>query len=67
MMAKPRRGSRNVARIHDHLSDLLGKRVDGGCDHCDAYQTVHIASYGATIRIHHDHWCPTLNSRAVPA
>ena len=47
-----------VAKI---LGPLDGGRIPGGCDSCDAYQTVTAGSAGMWhIHIHHDDWCPVL-------
>lgn len=43
------------------LGPLEGARITGGCDHCDAYQTVSPVAAGVwSIAIHHDDWCPVL-------
>jgi hypothetical protein len=42
------------------LGPLDGAEIPGGCDNCDAYQTVRAA--GAlmwSITVHHDEDCPT--------
>jgi hypothetical protein len=42
-----------------------GARIPGGCDRCDAYQTIHADHYGPDmhrILVHHDDWCPFLAS-----
>jgi hypothetical protein len=47
------------------LAALDGARIAGGCDHCDAYQTVHANYWGPNahrLSIHHDDWCPFLAS-----
>jgi hypothetical protein len=42
---------------------IEGEQIPGGCDRCDAYQTVEIESPGMhVIRIHHDDWCPVLKA-----
>lgn len=43
------------------LEMLAGARTPGGCDHCDAYQTVD-ASQAPIFRVtvHHDEWCPVI-------
>jgi hypothetical protein len=43
----------------DFLGGLAGLRIPGGCDDCDAYQTVdtrHAPIYRITV--HHDDTCP---------
>lgn len=45
-----------------------GARIPGGCDTCDAYQTVHADAYGPNlhrIAVHHDGWCPTYKRMGV--
>ena len=45
----------------DYLEQLTGQRIPGGCDECDAFQTVdtsHAPIY--RIAVHHDEWCPVL-------
>lgn len=37
--------------------------IPGGCDSCDAYQTVETNHYGPGMHrldVHHDNWCPVL-------
>ena len=51
--------------IHDALRSMLGPldgaRIPGGCDECDAYQTVSPVEAGVwTVTVHHDDWCPML-------
>jgi hypothetical protein len=46
------------------LAGLDGARIEGGCDYCDAYQTVAPAVAGVwTLAVHHDDWCPWLRQR----
>jgi hypothetical protein len=43
------------------IASLDGAQVPGGCDHCDAYQTVRAHADGPglhKITVHHDEWCP---------
>lgn len=44
------------------LGPLDGARLPGGCDDCEAYQTVEPGPFpGVWInRVHHDDWCPAL-------
>jgi hypothetical protein len=58
MAARPhRRGGHDRAR--ELFGPLDGAHVPGGCDHCDAYQTVRPIIAGIwNIKIHHDDWCP---------
>jgi hypothetical protein len=40
---------------------LEGARVDGGCEHCDAYQTVEAVKAGVwRLTVHHDPGCKRL-------
>jgi hypothetical protein len=50
------------------LGPLDGARIPGGCEVCDAYQTVAPAVAGVwTITVHHDDWCPQLARMARAA
>jgi len=41
------------------FADLIGQQIPGGCDDCDAYQTMSRHDSGAWIlNIHHDADCP---------
>jgi hypothetical protein len=41
------------------LGPLEGARIPGGCEHCDAYQTVEPVAPGVwSLTVHHDDWCP---------
>jgi len=42
------------------LDALLGQKIPGGCDDCDAYQTMAQADGFYILRVHHDDWCATL-------
>jgi hypothetical protein len=49
--------------LREMARQLRGQRVPGGCDECNAYQTMeedpdHPAIFH--LRIHHDDWCPFL-------
>lgn len=47
------------------LGPLDGDRIPGGCDTCDAYQTVHPLTAGVwSLTVHHDDWCPVLEATA---
>ena len=44
------------------LDAMTGHRMPGGCDDCDAYQTVTRESAGMyRLLVHHDHYCPWFN------
>ncbi len=48
-------------QLADTFGPLDGARIPGGCDTCDAYQTVTPVTAGVwIINVHHDDWCPTL-------
>lgn len=64
-MSNARSFRRQLSPIQDDLArtfgPLDGARIPGGCEHCDAYQTVHPAHAGTwLIGVHHDDWCPQL-------
>ena len=41
------------------LGPLDGARIPGGCDECDAYQTVSVVEAGVwSCTVHHDEGCP---------
>lgn len=43
------------------LNQLAGRRIPGGCPHCNAYQEVEADPNHPAIfhcRIYHDDWCP---------
>lgn len=42
------------------LAALDGIRIDGGCEHCDAYQTIQANALPglAILHVYHDDWCP---------
>lgn len=43
----------------DYLEQLTGQRIPGGCDECDAFQTVDTSNAPIyRIAVHHDQWCP---------
>lgn len=36
-----------------------GQQIRGGCESCDAYQTLAEADTGVwSLTVHHDEWCP---------
>ncbi|MGO4130876.1 hypothetical protein AB4028_00310 [Janibacter sp. RAF20_2_2] len=44
----------------DTLEQMTGQRIPGGCDQCDAYQTVDADQAPIyRVTVHHDDWCPT--------
>ena len=45
--------------LQEVIGSFVGREISGGCDHCDAYQTVTpIMPGGWSVGIHHDDWCP---------
>ena len=58
--------------VSEMIAPFIGQQIPGGCDHCDAYQTVKPAGdYFADVAgikydlegcfvcsVHHDDWCP---------
>jgi hypothetical protein len=62
-MSNTRRPKPDPVRQHldNATAALSGQRVPGGCDTCDAYQTLRRAGEGVyLIAVHHDDWCPVL-------
>jgi hypothetical protein len=54
-------GDRRAA-ITQWAAALDGADIPGGCDTCDAHQTVHVIDHGLiNVRVHHDDWCPVLH------
>jgi hypothetical protein len=48
-----------MSQLDAMLAQLLGQEIYGGCEDCEAYQTVEQESEGGwMIRVHHDDWCP---------
>jgi hypothetical protein len=49
-------------RLADLLGPLDGAQIPGGCDDCDAYQTVGPVTAGVWgLTVHHDDDCPFLH------
>ena len=51
--------------IHEMLAKeaAKGQRVRGGCDSCDAFQTLEEVDEGVwSLTVHHDDWCPVLRA-----
>jgi hypothetical protein len=47
--------------LRQAYAEFDGKRILGGCDYCDAYQTLEPVLAGVwSVRIYHDSWCPFL-------
>lgn len=46
------------------LEALTGRRLPGGCDDCDAFQTITKHGDGLyVLTVHHDRTCPQLKER----
>ena len=44
------------------LAELVGRKLPGGCDDCDAYQSVAQAGPDLyVLTVHHDATCPWVN------
>lgn len=45
--------------VRSHLDAMTDRRLPGGCDDCDAYQTVTQHGNGVyVLTVHHDASCP---------
>lgn len=42
------------------LDPLVGRRIPGGCDDCDAYQSMVLTEGIYMLTVHHDDTCPWL-------
>jgi hypothetical protein len=52
----------------DLFSQIEDQPIAGGCDQCDAYQTMAVESPGVYVLVvHHDDWCPVLRARKAAA
>lgn len=59
MNDEPRKLTTAQADVARMLGPLEGARVPGGCDYCDAHQTVEPVAAGVWMfNVHHDEWCP---------
>jgi hypothetical protein len=59
-VADRRRLTQAQAGVAALLGPLDGAEIPGGCETCDAFQTVEPIEAGLwMIRVHHDEWCPT--------
>jgi hypothetical protein len=45
------------------FAPLVGLQIPGGCDDCNAYQTVEKVDVMWLIRVHHDRTCPWYAAR----
>ena len=55
--------------VGELLASLDGAQIQGGCDYCDAYQTIRAHALGShavhMITVHHDDWCPVLTAHQL--
>ncbi len=52
-----------MSAFGDLFGELAGEQIPGGCDRCDAYQTVVTLVPGVdSLTVHHDDWCPVLRA-----
>ena len=47
------------ATLTEIFEQMAGQRIPGGCDTCDAYQTMGEKDEIFVITVHHDDWCKT--------
>jgi hypothetical protein len=53
----------NADPLRELAAALRGAEILGGCDECDAYQTMKAdpdCSSLVHLHVHHDDWCPFL-------
>jgi hypothetical protein len=52
-----------VGSLDDLFEQIEDQPIPGGCERCDAYQTVSTVAPGVHVmNVHHDEWCPFLRS-----
>jgi hypothetical protein len=52
-----------MTSFDDLFRKVHGKQIPGGCDTCDAFQTMDEVSHGVhMLTVHHDDDCPTLRA-----
>lgn len=45
--------------IRETFARMDGAKIPGGCDECDAYQSMSVDTDGIChLTVHHDDWCP---------
>jgi hypothetical protein len=48
-----------MSGLDDLFGELKDSAIPGGCDMCDAFQTVETVERGVhIIHVNHDDWCP---------
>ncbi len=56
---------RSPRQLTDELDAKTGHRIPGGCDDCDAYQTMTKQDGIYHVTVHHDDTCPWLRARTT--
>lgn len=57
-----------MSDLEDLFNQIEDEPIPGGCDQCDAYQTVVTLSPGVhSLTVHHDDWCPALRAMKAGA
>jgi hypothetical protein len=55
-----------VSALDDLFSDVGNGQTAGGCEHCDAVQTMEqIEPDIYSLVVHHDDWCPFVRAKAA--
>jgi hypothetical protein len=55
-----------MSRLDDLFAQFGGGQIAGGCDECDAYQSLESVAPGVhALTVHHDDDCPVLRSLAA--
>jgi hypothetical protein len=45
--------------IEDIIAGIAGKRIPGGCEHCNSYQVAEtVEPRYHRMTVYHDDWCP---------
>lgn|GEM_PF-1884895 len=53
-----------MSELDDLFRQTEDQPIPGGCDRCEAFQTVDSPTPGVhIIHVHHDDWCPFLRER----
>jgi hypothetical protein len=54
--------------LEDLFSQIEDEPIPGGCDRCDAFQTLDVIEDGVyVLTVHHDDWCPVLRAMKAEA
>ncbi len=62
-MSNRKRPDRNKTALDTITAAVGNQRIAGGCDDCDAYQTMTKQDGIYHVTVHHDDTCPWLNAR----